>query len=350
MARRTACSMRSDSTCRDRRLTPATASLVPILLGVLVVCASRLPAQTADQPVARLASPFRSGTELVPLQVAVTDASRRYVPDLRVEDFAVFEEGVRQDVTLFAAATAPVDVMLLLDTSFSMVQRMEVTQEAAINFVRALRQGDRAAVVPFNEVVRITQPLTADLARVEDAIRAASPSGGTAVYEAVYIALRELTRARRDASQLRRQALVVLTDGLDNSSHVALADVLSEARRSTVTVYTVVPPSGSEESFVRFRPLPLFDLRSLAEETGGRTFVPARLEDLAGTYREIAEELSQQYWLAYVPSVRGEGFRRVSVRVATRPELRVRTRSGYYASTPRRVPFAESQRRDATGR
>jgi Ca-activated chloride channel homolog len=335
VAARIACSMRSDSTCRNRRVTRTTASFAAILAGVVVVWAPPLSGQATEQPVARLMSPFRSGTELVPLQVAVVDPSRRYVPGLRVEDFAVFEEGVRQDVTLFAAATAPLDVMLLLDMSFSMVQRIEVTQEAAINFVRALGEGDRAAVVPFNQVVRVTQPLTDDLARVEDAIRAASPSGGTAVYEAVYIALRELTRARRDAEQFRRQALVVLTDGLDNSSHVALADVLSEARRSTVTVYTVVPPSGVEESFPRNRPLPLFDLRKLAEETGGRTFVPARLEDLATTYREIAEELSQQYWLAYVPTVRAEGFRRVSVRVATRPELSARTRSGYEASTPR---------------
>lgn len=324
-----------------------TASSAAILLGIVGLCAP-LFAQTTDQPVARFALPFRSGTELVPLQVAVTDASRRYVPDLQMEDFAVFEEGVRQDVTLFAAATAPLDVMLLLDTSFSMVQRMPVAQEAAINFVRALRQGDRAAVVPFNQVVRVTQPLTEDLLAVEDAVRAASTSGGTAVYEAVYIALRELTRARRDTDQFRRQALVVLTDGLDNSSHVALADVLGEARRSAVTVYTVVPPSGAEGNSPRAKPLPLFDLRSLAEETGGRTFVPARLEDLAGTYRAIAEELSQQYWLAYVPSVRAEGFRRVSVRVATRPELSVRTRSGYYASTPRRMPSAGSERRDGT--
>jgi VWFA-related protein len=327
--------MRSGSTCRDRRVSRAAASFAAIIVGVLVAWAPDLSGQAKDQPVARVVTPFRSGTELVPLQVAVVDRSRRYVPDLRVEDFAVFEEGVRQDVTLFAAATAPLDVMLLLDTSFSMVQRMAVTQEAAVNFVRALREGDRAAVVPFNQVVRVTQPLTDDLARVENAIRATFPSGGTAVYEAVYIALRELTRARRDAEQLRRQALVVLTDGLDNSSHVALADVRNEARRGTVTVYTIVPPAGAGESVPRNRPLPLFDLRALAEETGGRTFVPARFEDLESTYREIAEELSQQYWLAYVPSVRTEGFRRVSVRVATRPELSARTRSGYEAGTTR---------------
>jgi VWFA-related protein len=84
------------------------------------------------------------------------------------------------------------------------------------------------------------------------------------------------------------------------------------------------------------RPLPLFDLRSLAEETGGRAFVPARLEDLSGAYQEIAEELGQQYWLAYVPSTGSvEGFRRVSVRVETRPELQARTRSGYYAARTR---------------
>ena len=340
MARRTACSMRSGSTFRDRGSSRAAAQRAAVVLGVLAVCATGAPAQTPDGPAtdrpAPPASAFRSGTELVPLQVAVTDSSRRYVPDLRIEDFTVFEEGVRQDVTLFAAGTTPLDVMVLLDTSFSMSDRMMVAQEAAINFVRALKEGDRAAVVLFSDAVRVTRPLTDDVASVEDAIRAASPSGGTAVHEAVYIALRELVRVRRGDGQLRRQALVVLTDGQDNSSRITFDVVVDEARRSTVTVYTVVPPSAAGESPYRFHPLPLFDLRSLAEETGGRAFVPARLEDLAGAYQEIAEELSRQYWLAYVPTSGAvEGFRRISVRIATRSGLNARTRSGYYAVVPR---------------
>lgn len=320
----------------------AAGRIATVLLGALLLWAPDVPGQTPSRsagPAASQETTFRGGIEMVALQVAVTDAQVRFVPGLNTDDFGVFEEGVRQTVTLFATASTPLDVMLLLDSSSSMSLRMEVAQAAAINFVRALRPGDRAAVVPFSQRARISQTLTEDLERVEAAIRDASPSGGTALHEAVYVALRELERVRRADGQLRRQALVVLTDGDDNSSHLSFDDVLDEARRRAVTVYTVVPPAVS--SFVvnsRKRQLPLFDLRLLAQDTGGRAFAPARLEDLAGAYEEIAEELGHQYWLAYIPTGgTSEGFRHVTVRVETRPGLRARTRSGYYASTPRRL-------------
>jgi VWFA-related protein len=271
----------------------------------------------------------------VALQVVVVDPQRRYVSDLQLEDFSVFEEGVQQNVTLFAAGTSPLDLMLLIDTSASMFPRMRIVQEAAINFTRTLRDGDRASVVLFNNSIRVAQPFTDDTASLEQVIRRASPAGSTALYEAIYIGLREFARSLPGNDQLRRQALVVLTDGDDNESSISFEDVLAEAHRSAVTVFTIVPASPTPvQPILLPRPVSPFDMRTLADETGGRSFTPTRIEDLDGTYREIAEELSRQYWLAYVPAGGARGFRHVSVRVPSQPTLRARTRSGYYASAP----------------
>jgi VWFA-related protein len=283
---------------------------------------------------------FRAATDLVTLPVTVVDDKQRYVTNLQREDFAVFEEGVAQSVSLFVAGTLPLDLMLLLDTSGSMVSRLPIVRRAATRFVRALTADDRAAIVLFDERVRIAQPLTHDRDVLLESIQRASPSGGTAFYEAMYIALRELAHARRNSTEVRRQALVVLTDGDDNSSdNVSFDDVLRDARMGSVTIYTVLPPDPLEPQHgPQLRPGTLYTLRKLAEDSGGRLFAPVRMELLPDVYGEIAHELNQQYWLAYAPRPSSAGFKRVSVQVLTRPGLRARTRSGYYAATPRVQP------------
>jgi Ca-activated chloride channel homolog len=304
-----------------RRVWPLAAAL-----SALGVCAPDLRAQ------APAASPFRSETALVVLQVSVVDERRRFVADLQQQDFAVFEEGAPQDVALFASAAAPLDLMLLLDASGSMQEHMPVVRNAAVNFVRSLRPGDRASVVKFNDVVRVAEPLTGDAAALEAAIRGIVPRGNTALYDALYISLRELARARAGEEQLRRQAIVVLSDGDDTSSRMAYDTVLDEARSGAVTMFTIKPTlTLSGLASVRLTGASV-ELRQLAEETGGRAFTPARIQDLEGVYDDIAEELGQQYWLAYAPAPSAPGFRRISVKVVPRPTLRARTRSGYYAS------------------
>ena len=281
---------------------------------------------------------FRSQTELVVLQVVVADSNHRYVPDLRQEDFAVYEEGAKQSVALFASAETPLDLMLLIDTSASMYRGLTIVQEAAANFLHTMRGGDRAAVVLFNHAIRMSSGLTSDRGALELLIRGASAAGATAVHRALYIALRELDRARRVDGLQRRQALVLLSDGADNVSEIGLDTVLEEVRRSPVTIFAILPlsPGVALRSALSAPGPALFDLRQLADETGGRTFLPSRIEDLAGVYEDIAGELTRQYWLAYVPPPAStDGFRRISVRVETRPGLSVRTRNGYYARSAR---------------
>ena len=323
------------STCREPAPGPRPAALVAILL--ILAGAPAPGAQDTRGSAAATGPLFRSQAELVVLQAVVADPQHGYVADLRQEDFAVYDEGARQDVALFASTEAPLDLVLLIDTSASMDRGLAIVQEAAVNFLRTLRDGDRAAVVLFNHAIRMSSGLTSDRTALESLIRSASAAGATAVHRATYIALRELDRARRTDGPQRRQALVLLSDGADNVSEMGLETVLEEARRSPVTIFAILPaPPGTTRSGL-LQPGPaLFDLRQLADETGGRTFVPSRIEDLAGVYDDIAGELTRQYWIAYVPPPAStDEFRRVSVRVETRPGLLVRTRNGYYARSAR---------------
>jgi Ca-activated chloride channel family protein len=313
--------------------------LALVALAVAAVPRTQVPPPPAPPPAPAL---FRGGTDLVVLQVSVVDPQHRFVADLGIEDFAVYEEGKRQTVSTFLSSAAPLDLMLLLDTSSSMAPNLRLVQGAALSLIHALKRHDRAAVVLFSDKVQIKEPLTSDIGRLESAVRSSSARGTTALYEALYIAQHELGNATQPGGEPRRQAIVVLTDGEDTRSALSFADILEEARRKPVTIFTITPssaaapPSGLEyDHAIRFR------MRELAEASGGRAFAPAAFADVEPIYGEIAAELSQQYWLGYVPATDGEpGFRRVSVRVETRTGLRARTRSGYYASAPPRAASA----------
>jgi len=335
-ARPTGCSMQSASTCRKPRRLTARAALACCALALGAAGVRAQVSAPATEPGASRPNRFRSQAELVVLQVSVVDARGQFVPGLGLDDFGVYEDGKRQTVTFFASSSAPLDLAVLIDTSGSMSGRMALAQNAAIDLIRTLKPGDRAAVVLFSDKVRIAHPFSGDLARLESAVRSAVPAGATAVYEALYVTLRDLGRARVDPNEQRRQAVVVLSDGEDNRSHVDFTGVLEEARRRTATIFSILPgPVDDPDLIDPLKPKPnaLFEMRALAEATGGRIFRPATMGDLGRVYRDIAGELGQQYFLAYAPQPSPiDGFRRVAVRAETRPELRARTRSGYYGN------------------
>jgi VWFA-related protein len=209
-----------------------------------------------------------------------------------------------------------------------------MVRRAATSFVRTLRPQDRAAIVLFSTRVRMVQGFSDDRSRIEAALQSVMPSGSTALWEAVYISLAEMARARGDEA-MRRQALVVFTDGDDNASHVSFDDVLEHARAGTVTIYAIMPPAPVRPELPKRPASALFAVKRLSETSGGRIFTPQRHDELARAYSEIEEELRHQYWLAYLRPTADEGFRRVSVRILTQPDLRARTRSGYSAAAAR---------------
>lgn len=294
------------------------------------------------------AGTFKSTIDLVTLNVSVTDGRDRPVPGLRQDDFQVLEDGVAQDLAFFAASEVPIDVALLVDSSSSMLDKMPTVVQAAEGFINTLRPIDRGAVMGFASQLRVVQPFTSDHDALKAAIRSIRPRGSTALYTSVYVALSSFQKAKRDQGAevtVRRPAIVVLTDGEDTSSLIRFDDLLDRARRAGVAIYPIAIAGDYDFSGLtepgerRFASQSDFSLKSLARETGARAFFPAQVTDLNGVYHIVAEELSTQYALGYVPKAeRKDGaFRHLLVRILSRPDARPRTRTGYYAAGPMRV-------------
>ena len=266
------------------------------------------------------------------LNVTVTDASNRYVTDLSGDDFSILEDGVKQDIGFFSRTNLSLAVSLLLDSSASMEDKMRTTQAAALGFVQSLRPQDQAQVVDFDSRVSVAVPFTNSRADLEKAITSTVAGGSTSLYNAIYIALKELKKTQaRSIEDLRRQAIIVLSDGEDTSSLVSYEEVLELAKRSETAIYAIgirtrEPGAGkgfNEADFV---------LRQFTTQTGGRVFFPTTVDELPAIYALISQELSSQYLLGYTSSnPRRDGrWRRIVVR-ASRPGTTARTKQGYYA-------------------
>ena len=278
---------------------------------------------------------FRGGVELVSLNVTVTDGSK-YVTDLNQEDFEVYEDGALQTITLFNREQQPIALAVLLDTSASMDERLPTAQEAAIGFARRLKSKDAMEVIDFNSQPHILQTFTADQGALEKAIRSTTANGSTALYNALYISLKELKKVKAaSADEIRRQAIVLLSDGDDTSSLVGYEEVLDLAKRSETAIYAIglrAERIGGRQEFKEAE----FVLRQLSTETGGRVFFPTTVTELPRIYEQISEELASQYTIAYASKnpLRNGAWRRIIVRTK-RPGAVPRTRQGYYGPTNR---------------
>jgi Ca-activated chloride channel family protein len=301
------------------------------LAAVVTVGASVAVAQ--DRPQAR--PTFRSGAALVALNVTVQDRSARFVSGLQPADFVVYEDGVKQDVRFFESSQVPFDLVVLIDTSASMRDKLPLVHDAASGFLKTLRPEDRGAVVSFANSVTVLQPLTEDQDLLQHAMGGMQAKGSTCLNNAVYIALKQFGQDARADGDVRRQAIVVLSDGADTASLVSFDEVIALARRMGVSIYTVSLQAPALGPIIdRVAEDADYTMKALAKETGAQSFFPA-LSGLKGVYASIAAELASQYSIGYVPANgQADGtFHRVNVQVVTRPELRSRTRSGYTTGT-----------------
>jgi Ca-activated chloride channel family protein len=293
------------------------------------------PAQEAQPPAAPKPEPkqpptrLRSGVDLVSLSVTVMEGTK-YVSELEESEFEIYEDGAKQAITFFSKVQQPIALAILLDTSASMNERLATAQEAAIGFARRMRREDVMEVIDFDSQARILQTFTNDVAALEKAIRSTDVNGSTSLYNAIYVSLKELKRAKAtSADDIRRQAIVVLSDGDDTSSLVAYEEVLDLAKRSETAIYAIgLRPGGSYRT--EFKEAE-FVLKQLAQETGGRAYFVLTAAELPKIYEQISDELANQYSLAYASKnpMRNGAWRRVVVRV-TKPGLTARTRQGYY--------------------
>jgi Ca-activated chloride channel homolog len=275
---------------------------------------------------------FKAAVDIVSLNVTVVDNQNRYITDIGEDEFSIFEDGMKQQLTFFNRTSLPIALSLLIDTSASMENRLSFAQDAAVGFARKLRPQDLAQIVDFDSRVEISQDFTNSVPDLERAIRATSAGGSTALHNALYISLKELAKVRaQSVDELRRQAIVVLSDGEDTSSLVTYEEVLELAKRSETAIYTIGLQPKDAAQTKGFREAE-FVLRQFAQQTGGRAYFPGRAEDLKDVYSQISNELSSQYAIGYASknSRRDGSWRRIVVQVA-RPNATARTKRGYYA-------------------
>jgi Ca-activated chloride channel homolog len=291
---------------------------------------------TAPLVIAAQQPSFRSAIDVVSMSVTVTDSGNRYVTDLTEKDFEIFEDGVKQELTLFNRTNLPVALSLLIDTSSSMEDRMSTAQDAAIGFIRKLRPTDIGEVIGFDSRAEVLQKFTSNTTELEQAIRKTVAGGSTSLNNALYISLKGLKKVPvQHEEEIRRQAIVLLSDGEDTSSLVSFDDVLDLARRSETAIYAIgLMEDGSGTQSKGFREA-TYALRQLTTDTGGRAFFPSDIKALGSVYGQIYDELSSQYTIGYTSKNprRDGGWRRLVVRVA-RPNVQARTKQGYYAPTP----------------
>jgi Ca-activated chloride channel homolog len=298
-----------------------------IAIGALFLVAAAAGLARAQRPQ------FRSTVDIVSLNVTVVDGAAHYITDLEQPEFSVFEDGIKQDIVFFTRRPQSIALSLLLDSSASMEDKLQTLQVAAINFVKRLKPTDLAQVIDFDSRVSIRQAFTSNPAELESAILQTASGGSTSLHNAIYVSLKELGKIKaQNEEDVRRQALIVFSDGEDTSSLVSFEEVLDLAKRSETSIYTIAL-RGNDSSTRGFREAE-FVMRQLAQETGGRSFFPAKIEDLNGVYSQIADELASQYTLGYTSkNPRNDGaFRRVVVQVA-RPNVNARTKKGYFAPT-----------------
>jgi Ca-activated chloride channel homolog len=297
----------------------------------LLLTAMALPAlaQTRQAPPPT----FGVEIEVINLNVSVTDGRGHYVTDLSDKNFAVFEDGVRQELSLYTHENLPISLALLLDTSASMDEKLSTAQEAGARFIKTLRAQDLAQVTQFNERTSVLQDYTADHALLEGALRRTNASGPTALHNALYVTLRDLTKQKK-TGELRRRAIVLLSDGEDTASLVSDDQVIDLARKTEIAIYAISlrPSRASDRERLEFSQA-VHLLTTLCRDTGGQLFMPSSISELDTVYDQIAEELRTQYNLGYVSSnKRRDGkWRRIVVRVPDRTELMVRHKLGYFA-------------------
>lgn len=310
---------------------------------------------------------FRSGVELVNVTATVTDESGRFVSGLNKEDFTVYDDGVRQEVTYFSNERVPVSLGLVLDASGSMTSDKMAFARAAIDrfIYDLLGANDELFFMEFANHPRVTQQWTTDRRLISRALARVNPSGGTAMYDAVADAL-----PLASAGQNRKKALLVISDGNDTNSDVSVAELRQLIRESEVMVYALGVDGTSRNSSGRVNPPPpvqlpipfpfpfpggrrpyqpqitggIFNrggsgervnpeaLRQMTDDTGGRTEIVRGFDQLDAATARIADELSKQYYLGYASSGQKDG-RWHAIRVEVRDRrLTVRARRGYVAS------------------
>jgi VWFA-related protein len=288
------------------------------------------PPETETPPADDSIATFRKTVNEVHVVFTVTDKHGRYVKDLKKDDFKIVDDNrpPEQINSFFSETDLPLQVGLLIDASNSVRDRFKFEQEAATEFLNQTirRKYDEAFVIGFDVTPEVTQDFTDDTERLSIGIRSLRPGGGTALYDALYFACRDKLMKHEKNVAVRR-AIILLSDGDDNQSHVTREEAIEMAQRAEVSVYTIstnLTGSGSHGDKI---------LERISEATGGRSYVPFQITEVANAFASIQEELRSQYAIAYKPTdFKADGrYRSIEIAAVAQKSLHIRSRKGYFA-------------------
>jgi Ca-activated chloride channel homolog len=290
------------------------------------------PQQPPPPPLDDNIETIRRFVNEVNVVFTVTDRHGHYVKNLKKDDFKIIDDKkpAEQIRSFHSETDLPLQVGLLVDASNSIRDRFKFEQEAAIEFLNQIIRPkyDKAFVVGFDVTPEVTQDFTDNTEALSHGVRALRPGGGTAMYDALYFACRD-KQARAVQTGPVRRAIILLSDGDDNQSHVSREEAIEMAQRAEVIVYTIsTNVTGSRNRGDKV-------LERIADATGGRAFFPFQITDVANAFLEIQDELRSQYALSYKPAdFRPDGrYRSIEVLAQNHKNLKVRSRRGYYAPT-----------------
>jgi Ca-activated chloride channel family protein len=310
------------------------------------------PGASAGEPQQGKTPPIISTTGLVHLVATVMDRHRNFITDLDQSDFKILEDGTPQEIRYFGRDTdLPLRIGILLDTSNSIRPRLEFEKDAAMDFLQHVirRNQDQAFLMTFDNEPEVIQDYTGDLALLTDAIRKQRAGGGTALNDAIYLAAEKLTNPPLPKVNPEvRRVLVVISDGDDNLSDHALSESVEAAIRAEAAIYCIstntdwLAIDGDKPRKMHVEGGDKV-LEEFADQSGGRVFYPYKVDDLAQSFVDIGTELRSQYFIAYSPTnVQSTGqYHKIEVQT-DRKGLNVRTRKGYYATSPT-SPLAPSK-------
>jgi len=268
---------------------------------------------------------FRSGSRVVPSYVTVTDESNRLVTDLSREDFEILDNGRPQELTIFDNEVRPISVVVMLDTSISMTNRLKDLNDGAEQFLLRLLPHDKATVGAFNDKIEFASGFTGDRNSLISALKHLDFGNQTRLYDAVHASLDQLEKVDG------RKVILLFTDGADFGSRQGSGKALERARDGEVMIYGIGLETEffNGQSYVRSKPDSI--LNRFANETGGGYFDLKKNADLNASFTRIAQELRSQYLLGFSPAALDGKVHKLEVRVK-RPGLKTRSRRSYVAS------------------
>lgn len=275
--------------------------------------------------------------DLVVMYTSVFDKDGRFVAGLKKDSFKLYEDGVQQQIESFSQEDVPLSMGILLDLSGSMKGKIDRVNRAALEFIRASNPQDQVFLIGFNDEVELLQDFTSDIDEVTDALDNTVVTGGTALYDALYLGVQ-----KAQSGSKAKKAIVLISDGEDKDSYYKVDELVAKVQESDVQVFSVgflgeIPKKGLFGAFSKSAAEKARDaLIKISAETGGKAYFPDKLTDLHGIVAEIARELRSQYSLGYFSTntARDGSFRRVKIEFnapGTGAD-HVRYRRGYYAS------------------